>query len=1031
MTGHDEHQPVGGDSDLELLRAYARESSDAAFRHLVDRHVNLVYSAALRQVRGDRHHAEDVTQAVFIVLARKAASLGSGVVLAGWLLNAARFCSRDLLKREGRRKRHEQAAARQRTHDMSSSPHPNLSPADAAAANAASAPSSDAAERAEADEQIALILDDALAALGASGRDAVVLRFLEQRSFREVGDRLGISEQAAKQRVFRAVQKLRAILDRRGVRMSAEGLVTFLATQTVHAAPPGLAAAVSATALKTVAMTGAAAAATAGAASSPAAIAKGAVILMTWTHAKVAAIAALILLFMGGAAAGIHHWSRSRDDVVIPVQAKAAGGTDVLFRPAPVASPYITPTAQPFAGRAPITGTVHNADGSPAANAEVLLGNSANNVWIYEKGTNNAEVTHTNAAGHFSITPRNQPTGLVVRADGGYAIEALRDLTKPVDLTLKPWGRIEGTVRVGTKPVPRARVYLVHYTGPADPPAPVVYQHEYTADAEGNFVIEHVVPGDSQISRMNDQVGWVGFMPIQIKAGETTQVQIGGTGRPLVGKVTPMKGEYNFRRGTLMQNNPHWKAGDPQPLQLSFDAKTDGSFRVEDVPPGTYSLQMQIGVIEPNSYYVESAADAYTNVTVAEIPGGRSDDPQDVGTLTIKERPRLLRGQVVPDFTVTSPDGKPVKLSDFRGKFVLLHFWSGNRYNSMEDSTAPLRAVYDRYGDDPRFVMLSVRVDGPVGQAAQATGALHTFLKSVGVNTGGIEGRSDPLADAATFTWSQAGVPVGMNPGDPKSPIPPEYFASPSWLTVIGPDGKLLAKNFNGIGAFSIVSQVLSDKSPATGQTAARVESEVQPRAQANREPWSLQHIPLPPSADNLATRATFTIVDGAAAANQGTGGLTALHDGKLPPKEDVPGQCFFFDWGTIEGRVRVDLDRVTRVGEVHTFSWHKESRGPQVYRLYASDGTAANFNPAPKLGVDPATCGWTKVATVDTRPHGADGLPVRGAKMGGRYAVNVHDPDTGELGRYRYLLFEMFVTETEDQWGHTFYGEIEVTEKK
>src|SRR5947209_4581072 len=178
----------------------------------------------------------------------------------------------------------------------------------------------------------------------------------------------------------------------------------------------------------------------------------------------------------------------------------------------------------------------------------------------------------------------------------------------------------------------------------------------------------------------------------------------------------------------------------------------------------------------------------------------------------------------------------------------------------------------------------------------------------------------------------------------------------------------------------------------ATGVAAARVHTETQPRAQANQAPWSFQRIPLPPSPDNLASRATFAVIDGAAASSQGTGGLAVLQDGKLPMKEDVPAQCFFFDGGTIEGRLRVDLGRVARIGEVHTYSWHKESRGPQVYKLYASDGAAANFNPAPKLGVDPATCGWTRVATVDTRPRDADGMPVRGAKMGGRYAVNVHD---------------------------------------
>jgi hypothetical protein len=366
--------------------------------------------------------------------------------------------------------------------------------------------------------------------------------------------------------------------------------------------------------------------------------------------------------------------------------------------------------------------------------------------------------------------------------------------------------------------VPRARLYLTHFPGPGEPPAPVVYQKQYTADAAGNFVIEHVVPGHSQISRMNDQIGWVGFQPIEIKAGETTQVQVGGTGRPLIGKVTPMKGEYNFRRGTVFEERRNVKPGDPQPLQLSFDIRPDGSFRVEDVPAGKYQLNMQLGVIEPNSYFVEDAANTYTQVTVDEMPGGRSDDPQDLGTLTLTERPRLLRGQVVPDFTATGPDGKPVKLSDFRGKFVLLHLWDSRQNNAMDNGTEALKAVYDRYGDDPRLVIFSVRVDGPVGKAEQASAVFRTLIKDVGFTTPPDPSRPDPLVQAATFAWPQAGFPDGIQPGDPKSPIAPAYFASPSWMTVIGPDGKLLAKNFNGIGAFSIVDQLLATANKSTAK---------------------------------------------------------------------------------------------------------------------------------------------------------------------------------------------------------------------
>ena len=118
-----------------------------------------------------------------------------------------------------------------------------------------------------------------------------------------------------------------------------------------------------------------------------------------------------------------------------------------------------------------------------------------------------------------------------------------------------------------------------------------------------------------------------------------------------------------------------------------------------------------------------------------------------------------------------------------------------------------------------------------------------------------------------------------------------------------------------------------------------------------------------------------------------------------------------------------MDLGKPMDVGAVVSYSWHKDARAPQVYRVYGSDGTAADFDPAPPAGTNPAARGWKRIAAVDTRPP-------RGAAPGGRYAVRVSDT-SGSLGTFRYLLFEIFATETLDPWGHTFYGEIDVTENK
>ena len=112
----------------------------------------------------------------------------------------------------------------------------------------------------------------------------------------------------------------------------------------------------------------------------------------------------------------------------------------------------------------------------------------------------------------------------------------------------------------------------------------------------------------------------------------------------------------------------------------------------------------------------------------------------------------------------------------------------------------------------------------------------------------------------------------------------------------------------------------------------------------------------------------------------------------------------------------------VIEIAHVNTYSWHPNTRGPQVYRLYASDGVAPNFNPAPKAKVDPASVGWKLIATVNTDPGVGD--------SGGQYGVSITDT-SGSFGKFRYLLSSCFATETDDPYGNTFYSEIVVLEKK
>src|SRR5262249_55741986 len=112
------------------------------------------------------------------------------------------------------------------------------------------------------------------------------------------------------------------------------------------------------------------------------------------------------------------------------------------------------------------------------------------------------------------------------------------------------------------------------------------------------------------------------------------------------------------------------------------------------------------------------------------------------------------------------------------------------------------------------------------------------------------------------------------------------------------------------------------------------------------------------------------------------------------------------------------DLGHVISVKQVGSYSWHRGTRGPQVYKLYAADGAAPGFNPEPKKGTDPATAGWKLLASVDTRPKDGTGA--------GQHGVAITDT-TGLLGKYRYLLFDIARTEDRDPFGNTFYSEIDV----
>ncbi len=248
--------------DIELLRQYARENSDEAFAALVSRHVNMVYSAALRK-SGNPAAAEEITQAVFVILAKKANGLLRHTALSGWLYQAARLTAANFLRTEIRRARREQEAYMQ---SLSNQTEPEIWP------------------------QIMPLLEDAMGRLGEKDRNALALRFFEGKSFQEIGTAFGVSENAARKRTDYALEKLRVFFSKHGVTSTTETIAGAISANSVQAAPAVL--------TKTIAAVAISKGATASA--STLTLIKGALKIMAWTKAKTAVVASACVLLAAG-----------------------------------------------------------------------------------------------------------------------------------------------------------------------------------------------------------------------------------------------------------------------------------------------------------------------------------------------------------------------------------------------------------------------------------------------------------------------------------------------------------------------------------------------------------------------------------------------------------------------------------------------------------------------------------------------------------------------------------------------------------
>lgn len=477
-----------------------------------------------------------------------------------------------------------------------------------------------------------------------------------------------------------------------------------------------------------------------------------------------------------------------------------------------------------------ISGRVVDEDGLPAAGAQVSLSTDKLGVQVSHgkfkpmPGDVESRIVETDSQGDFDLGEAPaEGFDLIAVHDKGSAIVGSEEYLGSREIRLQPWGRIEGQLAQGRNAsgnkiwmagLPNS-TWLLHRRD---------YRYEIECDADGHFVLGKVPAGWFEVGyliRIGDS-GWsiTSRTPVEVAAGETAKMMLGGSGRPVVGKFVPPEGydksiyfgnglrslgrtrpdeprPENYDRMTRREQE-QWRAQwrksdefrqyrdaywhDPNWRQYTFGINDDGSFQIEDVIAGKYDFTVWIEERITGAGRPDEIGSYYDTIEVPEMPGGRSDEPLDLGELELAVHEPLRVGDAAPLFEAKTLDGKDLKLIDYRGKFVLLSFWQPVSHPEIER----LRELYDTYNPDGRLEIIGLAGHDTLEE-------VRNYLKENPV----------PWPQIYTSEEFKAGVAKDYRiPGLP-------------WIFLIDPDGKIVASGLRGEKLKSAVRKNLEDTSDA------------------------------------------------------------------------------------------------------------------------------------------------------------------------------------------------------------------------
>jgi RNA polymerase sigma factor (sigma-70 family) len=700
--------------DSVLLKEYVEHGSEEAFATLVARHVNKVYSIALRHTR-NAHQAEEITQAVFVMLAKKSRQLGKRVILSGWLCRTAQLSAVTFVRSEIRRTRREQEAHMQNSLNERES---------------------------EVWPQIAPVLDSAMAGLSEADHDAVALRFFDGKSMKEIGAALGASEDAVKMRVNRAVEKLRIFFTRRGIVCSAAALTAAISANSVHAAPIGLAVTIS-----TVA-------AHAGISLTATATVTKAIAMAVTPKGLIAGIAAVVLT------ASVGTYVIQQVTAAPPVAVAGADSETGILK-TPDGKPL--PDADVLLSTDSVSVHVYSTSAPKAAVART----GADGRFSFPLAPENRAVIVMHEKGYGQITVAELVKRHELTLQPWARVEGtLREGSKPL---ADEWIYLSRT-HLGSQ-IERATFRTQHeIRTKTDADGHYVFPRVVPGDAWISFrnYWNQTRYFDLQSGQTNiADIGGRG-RPITGRvalAGIDAQVRFHGSVWPRTPhqmRRPPNWSELSKEQQTALtaawEKTPDAKLYNQEKCNQNLEVAADGTFIVPDLRAGEYRLSVSSKSPAPQIGRADIA------FTVPEMLGGRSDEPLDLGVIKTYPAAPLQSGEPAPLFETSTLEGKPLKLADFKGKHVLLNFWRSADSQSLADMAA-LKTAQAVWGKDPGFVLIGLNLDvAPAAAQKYATDNQLTWVQGYLGERSDVPLRYGLRALASTITWLSGPKSVLIGP---------------------------------------------------------------------------------------------------------------------------------------------------------------------------------------------------------------------------------------------------------------------------